>query len=125
MSEFVFLFRASPEGAAKAMGTHEAAERAMSSWLDWVRGLEASGHLANPGQPLATSGRVVRGPDKSVTDGPFVELKDLVLGFMVIRARDIAEAEALAAGCPMLAGDGSVEIRPVNTMFPTTSEKER
>jgi hypothetical protein len=116
VSEFVLLFRASEAGAGAAMGTPERAQRAMAAWLSWVRELEATGHLAHPGQPLAMTGRVVRGPDKVVTDGPFVEIKDIVLGFMVIRARDAAEAEQLAMGCPMLAGDGSVEIRPVNTM---------
>ena len=116
VSEFVLLFRASEAGAGEAMGTPERAQRAMSAWLAWVRELEATGHLAQPGQPLAMAGRVVRGPDKVVTDGPFVEIKDIVLGFMVIRARDAAEAEQLAKGCPMLAGDGSVEIRPVNTI---------
>lgn len=124
MSEFVFLFRASPEGASRAVGTREAAHKAMGAWLDWVRGLESTGHLASPGQPLAMTGKTVRGPDKAVTDGPFIELKDLVLGFMVIRARDMAEAETLAAGCPMLAGDGSVEIRPVNTMDSAAWDQE-
>jgi hypothetical protein len=115
VSEFVLLFRASAAGADRAMGTPEAAQRSMAAWLDWVRRLETSGHLAQPGQPLAMAGKVVRGPDKVVTDGPFVEIKDLVLGYMVIRARDAAEAEELAMGCSMLQGDGSVEIRPVNT----------
>jgi hypothetical protein len=37
----------------------------------------------------------------------------MVLGFMIVTARDLAEATELASGCPMLAGNGSVEIRPV------------
>jgi hypothetical protein len=115
VSEFVLLFRASEAGVHQAMATAERAQRSMAAWLHWVRDLEAKGHLVQPGQPLAMTGKVVRGPDKLVTDGPFVEVKDLVLGFMVIRASDAAEAEALAKGCPMLDGDGSVEIRPVNT----------
>ena len=32
---------------------------------------------------------------------------------MVVRARDLAEASTLAAGCPMVIGGGSVEVRPV------------
>ena len=57
--------------------------------------------------------RVVRGKKKLVTDGPYVEAKDLVLGFIVIEARDLAHAVALSTGCPMLEGGGSVEVRPV------------
>jgi hypothetical protein len=114
MSEFVFLFRASPEEERAVMGTPEQAQRALRVWLDWIRGLEAGGHLKNPGQPLATTGSVVRGSGGTlVTDGPFVEAKDIVLGFLVIEALDLAQAIELSRGCPMLAGNGSVEVRPV------------
>jgi hypothetical protein len=37
-----------------------------------------------------------------------------VLGYMVVRARDLAEASELAAACPtVVGGGGSVEVRPV------------
>jgi hypothetical protein len=51
-----------------------------------------------------------------ITDGPFAESKDIVLGFIVIEAEDLTEATDLASGCPMLDGDGTVEIRPVGAM---------
>ena len=57
-----------------------------------------------------------------VTDGPYVEAKDLVLGFIVVEARDLAQAVALAAGCPMVEGGGSVEVRPVATLQFQTSQ---
>lgn len=116
MNEFVFLFRASEESAQAAMGTPEAAQQAMAAWLTWIRSLESSGHLKNPGQPLARSGKVVRGNKKVVTDGPFIESKDIVLGFIVISARDMKQAIELANGCPMLMGEGSVEIRPIDAI---------
>ncbi|HEY2944009.1 MAG TPA: YciI family protein [Vicinamibacteria bacterium] len=113
MSEFVYLFRASEAARRDAMGTPERAQRSMQVWLAWIRELEAKGHLKNPGQPLERAGQVVRGKKKVVTDGPYVEAKDLVLGFIIVEARDLAQAVELATGCPMLEGDGSVEIRPV------------
>ena len=113
MSEFVYLFRASDEEQRQAMGTPEHAQKSMESWLRWIRDLEARGHLKNPGQPLERTGKVVRGNKRDVTDGPYVEVKDLVAGFIVIEARDLNEAVELARGCPMLEGAGSVEIRPV------------
>ena len=94
----------------------EHAQQSMQAWLAWMRGLEAKGHIKNPGNPLGTEGRVVRGQAKTVTDGPFVEIKDLVLGYTVIEAKNFEEAVELASGCPMLAGEGSVEIRPVAAM---------
>jgi hypothetical protein len=113
MSEFVYLFRATEAGQRAAMGTPESAQRSLQAWLAWIRDLEAKGHLKDPGQPLETSGRVVRGKNKTVTDGPYVEAKDLVLGFIVVEARDLAQAVELSKACPMVEGGGSVEIRPV------------
>jgi hypothetical protein len=115
MSEFVYLFRSSEAGAREALGTPEHAQRSLQTWLAWIRELEAKGHLTHPGQPLEREGKVVRGKNKLVTDGPYVEAKDLILGFIVVEARDLAQAVELAGGCPIVEGGGSVEIRPVAT----------
>jgi hypothetical protein len=113
MSDFVFFFRASDEERRGAMGTPEQAQKSLTAWRAWVQGLEANGHLRNPGQPLDPKGKVVRGRNKVVTDGPYAETKDLILGYMVIDARDMAEAVALAGECPMVQGGAAVEIRAV------------
>lgn len=112
MSQFIYLFRTSEAEHREHMGTPEQAQQSMQGWLDWVRGLEAAGHLKDPGQPLEREGKVVRGKNM-VTDGPYVEAKDMILGFMIVEARDLAQAVELSIGCPMLGGAGSVEIRPV------------
>lgn len=116
MDDFVYLFRIGEAEQREAMGTPERAQQSMQAWLAWVRELEAKGHLKDAGQPLGRTGKVVRGGKKAVTDGPYVEAKDLVAGFMIIEARDVEQAAELAAGCPMLEGGGSVEIRPVHTL---------
>jgi hypothetical protein len=49
-----------------------------------------------------------------VTDGPFMETKEMVGGFYLIEAADLAQAVALAGRLPEVAsGHGGVEIRPV------------
>ena len=113
MSEFVYLFRVSPGEQRQVMGTPEQAAQSMKVWLDWIRDLDAKGHLKNPGQPLGREGKVIRGGQRTVTDGPYIEVKDMVAGFIVVEARDMAQAVELANGCPMLYGEGSVEVRPV------------
>ena len=113
MSEFVYLFRINEAAQHEAMGTPERARQSMQRWLAWIRELEARGHLKNGGQPLEPTGKFVRGKQKVVTDGPYVEAKDLVAGFISVEARDLTQAAELAVGCPILEGDGSVEIRPV------------
>jgi len=111
MGAYVYLFRATDASRRDALGTPERAQQSMEAWLAWVRDLEAKGHLKDPGQPLDSAGRTVRGT--VVSDGPFAEAKDIVLGFMVIEARDITEAVELSMRCPMVMGGGSIEIRPV------------
>ncbi|HEY1907357.1 MAG TPA: YciI family protein [Myxococcaceae bacterium] len=113
MSEFVYLFRTTEADRDAAMGTPEQVQWSMQAWMTWIRDLEAKAKLKDRGRALETSGRVMRGKKQLVTDGPFAEAKDIVLGFMLVEARDLTEATELARGCPMLDGAGTVEIRPV------------
>ena len=113
MSDYLLLYRIDPAAQRERMGTPEEMQSSMQAWLAWMRDLEANGHLKDGGQPLEPGGSVVRGRQRAVTDGPYIESKDLVAGYTVISARDLAHAAELAAGCPILHGDGSVEIRPI------------
>jgi len=113
MSEFVYLFRTSEARQLEAMGTPERAQKSLQVWLAWIRELETQGHLKDPGQPLSPEGKVVRGPSQVISDGPYVEAKDIVLGFMIVEARDLTHATQIARGCPIAAGGGSVEVRPI------------
>jgi hypothetical protein len=52
-----------------------------------------------------------------VTDGPFIETKEHIGGFIVLEARDLDEAILLASKIP--AGRlGPIEIRPINELEP-------
>ena len=85
----------------------------MQKWMAWFKELADKGHVVDRGQPLERTGKLVRGPAKTVTDGPFAETKDVVGGFTLIRANDIVHAAELAKGCPILGAGGDVEVRPV------------
>ena len=118
MADFVFLYRNTEADAREYMGTPEAAQSSMKLWMAWLSDLEAKGHLKSRGEPLERTGKVVTGPKKQVTDGPFAEAKDIVSGFSLIVAKDEAQAIELARGCPVLRGSGSVEVRPVMKLQP-------
>ncbi|MGH9828790.1 MAG: YciI family protein [Blastocatellia bacterium] len=45
-----------------------------------------------------------------------MEVKDSIQGYLVAEAKDIDQALELAKGCPVLDGDGTVEIRPFVSM---------
>jgi hypothetical protein len=87
-------------------------QQAMQKWIQWREKLEKDGHLKAAGQRLDLSGKVIRGKSKTVTDGPYVEVKDAIQGYMVAEARDLNQAAELASGCPALDVDGTVEVRP-------------
>jgi hypothetical protein len=79
----------------------------------WVRRLhEAGAYVAN--EKLANDGRTLRSVNERlrVSDGPYVESKELIAGFYVVEATDYERAVELAQGCPVLAL-GVVEVREI------------
>jgi hypothetical protein len=83
--------------------------------------MKAHGEL--PARIAAQGGRTVAGmalhPSETatsirgdlVTDGPFIETKEVLAGVFVIEARDLDHALALAKLTPIV--DGGVEVRPL------------
>lgn len=111
MSEYLFLYRGGERPASPQEG-----QQIMQKWVAWMEGLGAKGHMKDRGHPLEQSGKVVKGPQKVVTDGPFAEAKDLVGGYTLIEAKDLAQAVELSKGCPIFERGGSVEVRPIMKM---------
>ena len=104
----MFLFRSPidfPEPAPEQM------QRSFQRWMTWIQEMRAKGHYLG-GDPLDDHpGKVLRSPAR-ITDGPFVEAKECVGGYMLIKAKDFAEAVELAKNCPFDTGGGqSVEVR--------------
>ena len=59
----------------------------------------------------------------AVTNGPFVDAKEIVAGFYVIEAPDLDAALAIAGTNPVIREGGGVEVRPVHSggvMEPTS-----
>jgi len=54
----------------------------------------------------------VQGGDTLVTDGPFVEMKEAVAGYLIYEADDLDAAIELAARIPAARLGGAIEIRP-------------
>jgi len=71
-------------------------------------------NLLDMGGKLNIDGRVVK--SESVTDGPFVETKEIIGGYMIITAESMEEAMAVVRESPGVAMPGSsVEIREIST----------
>lgn len=85
------------------------------------RSLAYDEELKRTGHYLASE--AIEGPDSAVlvrvrdgrmstTDGPYMETKEAMAGFILIEARDMNEAVRLAGGIP-IARIGTIEVRPV------------
>jgi hypothetical protein len=81
-------------------------------WQDWAGGIAAQGKLVSNGTRLALEGKVLKAGGV-VTDGPFVEIRERLGSFIIVKADSLEEATTLAHGCPALDANGSVEIRPI------------
>ena len=114
MSEFALLFRGSTRSVAPA----EQQQKTVQKWQAWMKDLHDRGLITNPGHPLESAGQVISGRARSVNDSPFAEVKDVINGFIVVNAADLAEAVEISKGCPILDVDGAVEVRPVMPFNP-------
>lgn len=82
--------------------------------IEYDRELERRGlYVASNALQGPSSATVVRmrNGKVSMTDGPYVETKEHLGGFILIEARDLNEAIRVAQDCPM-AKFGSIEVRP-------------
>jgi hypothetical protein len=109
MTDFVLLFRQPDLKHSKASASE--LQGLKKKWEDWVGGIAAQGRFKDRGIRLAAEGKVLRAGGV-VTDGPFVEIREMLGSFIVVQADSLEDATTLAHGCPALDTGGSVEIRP-------------
>lgn len=108
---YICLVHAAPEAFA-ALTEAEQKQLDRDS-LAYDRELEANGNYvtSNALQPPENAVIVrVRNGQMQSTDGPFIETKEQLAGFILIEARDLNDAIRIAAGIPV-ARIGAVEVR--------------
>jgi hypothetical protein len=108
--KYVLLFAGTMEEAERAANPELAAEYArIEKWFDeQARAGKVVGGHELKGPQTATTIRFDKGKPV-VTDGPFIEAKEVIGGFAVVEVADLDEALAIAKTWP----GGSVEVRPV------------
>jgi hypothetical protein len=115
MANFLFVYRGGADDDAKM--TPEQLQGIMQKWTDWIGEGFEKGWMVDPGDALTLEGRVVNAK-KIVTDGPFVESKEIVGGFSIVKADSIDAAAEIAKGCPSLLTGGCVEVRVLAGLAP-------
>jgi hypothetical protein len=92
-----------------------AGEGVIDDWLDYTRAMREAGVLLGAEQLAATETATtvrLRGGERLLTDGPFIETKEHLLGFYLLEAGSLDTALDWAARMPIMRY-GTVEIRPV------------
>jgi hypothetical protein len=122
MKEFVLLFRmdiTSPE----AQPSPRQMELDMVDWMEWIDYITDKGQLAEGGNHLSYSGKVIQ-PFNGIIEGPYTVKKESVTSYIIILAKDIDDAVHIAKKCPILQNEGnSIEIRETVTPWTMRTTK--
>jgi len=113
MSEqkYLCIQRSQPQSGNDAPPAPEAMKEMYACFEAWME--KFKGNIVDLGGRLG-GGSVVS--KQRVIDGPYAETKEVVGGFMIIRASSLAEAIVVAQECPGVMMPGStVEVREIHT----------
>ncbi|MEP6676321.1 MAG: YciI family protein [Ferruginibacter sp.] len=114
MKEFLLIFRNDFSNNPSTRSPEEM-QATMKKWMDWLGGVAAQNKLVSRGNSLHGGGKILKSGNV-ITDGPYVEIKEAVGGYSIIKADSIEEAVELSKGCPILESGGNVEVREIVQM---------
>jgi hypothetical protein len=109
----VMVFAKTTEDSEKGVPPTAEAFAAMDRFTEEL--VKAGVFVAGAGlKNSAEAKRIVcEGPDRTVTDGPFAETRELIAGFSIWEVKDMDEAVAWAKRSPnVMPGKSVIEIRP-------------
>ena len=116
MKEFMMIFRNEKSDGSK-MPSEEQMQLIMSEWQSWIKGIAATGKFSGTNR-LYPEGRTLK-PGNNVTDGPYAEVKEMIGGYLIVKADSLEEAVKMAESCPNIKYGGNVEVR---TVMPINNE---
>ncbi len=101
MAKFLLIFRGST--APQTRPSPEEMQQLAGQWHAWMQ--RFSGAIVG-GDGLKPSGKLIK--SGVVSDGPYVEAKEVIASFSMIQAENLDAALAIAKECP---GDYAIELR--------------
>jgi len=108
MNRFMMVFR---KDKASPVPSPEQMQESIKQWQDWIGGIAAQDKFVAT-DALGYQGKLIKA-DGVVTDGPYAEVKEIVGGYIIVKADSLDEAVSLADGCPMFSIGGTVEVRDI------------
>ncbi len=110
MNQFLIIVR----GSDHALASPEEMQQRMALFGEWVQNVLKGRYVS--GAPLEEEdARLLKSKTEMLTDGPFMESKEMISGYMVITANDIEEAVELTRENPLL-GKFQLEVRKLKPM---------
>jgi hypothetical protein len=108
MERFLFIIR---EDLAKLGKRSEEERYDVIREMDiWVKSLVKK-RIYEGGDALRIEGTYIS-KNKVVSDGPFIEAKEGISGFIIVDANDLADATSIAQTCPLVhSGQMAIEVR--------------
>jgi hypothetical protein len=110
LKEFMLIFRMTP---SETELTPEQLGQQHQQWGAFIGGIAAQAKFMGTNR-LAFEGNLIHGTTETnqITDGK----TPIVSGYLLLKAETLSEATKMAKGCPIIAADGSVEIREIIPM---------
>lgn len=114
-NKYLVLFRNQPVASqptgAQGLPSPEQMQQMFAAYKSWMETFKDD--ILDRGDKLESGGRVVTAA--GVADGPFVEAKELVGGYMIVAADDYDGAVAVVKACPASRMPGAaLEIRALS-----------
>lgn len=92
--------------------TQEQSEADIQKMVGWVEEITQSGNFVQ-GDPLENGMNLVT-KDEIISDGPFIEAKEAISGYTIIKAESLTQASEIASSCPLIqSGQIKIEVRPI------------
>lgn len=92
--------------------TPEVLSQHIEKYKAWVNKLSSNNQYVK-GARLDNSGRaIIDDGERIVSDGPYLESKEIVGGYILVKANSLSEAVSLAENCP-LSKDFVISVRPM------------
>ncbi|MDP4128841.1 MAG: YciI family protein [Bacteroidota bacterium] len=111
MNQFLIIVK----GSDHLTASPELMQKRLALFGEWMEKVLKGRYVG--GAPLeVTDGRLLKSKSEVLTDGPFMESKEMISGYVIINANDIQEATELTQQCPLL-GPFQLELRRLKPMM--------
>lgn len=105
-TKYLFLHRSAPTEEPKTKSSPEQMQAMFAKWNAWKE--KFKDNIVDWGDKLKPGGKIVSG--SGVSDGPFVESKEIIGGFMIVCAASLEAAIVIAQEMPSMPG-ARIEVR--------------